>query len=209
MTRWDAVELDALLTTLRRADPEAATLCDGWQARHLVAHLYLRRHEPWQALRQGPGSRFAELADRAASADEYGQLVERFAAEPARVSPMGLMDGPLGMAVNFLEYAIHHEDVRRGAGPVSPRELPAEELDAIYDASTRMARISMRRAPTGVVLAVPGGRRTVVRRAPDAVAVIGSPLELMLVVSGRREAADVEVRGADATVAAFEAAQTD
>lgn len=203
MTRWDLVERQNLEETLREADPLAPTLCEGWEVRHLVAHLYLRRHQPWRAFDQGEDSVFATLADQARDASGYADLVERFAAPVPPVSPMALADGPLGPVTNVTEYVIHHEDVRRGAGPVPARSLPAEQNDHLFDAVTRFARLALRRLDVGVVLAVPGGRRRVVKRAAESVAVIGSPVELALVVSGRRRAADIEILGSDAARAAF------
>lgn len=206
MTRWDLVERRNLEETLRAADPLSPTLCEGWEVRHLVAHLYLRRHQPWRAFQQGEGSVFAELADQASDPGEYAALVERFAAPVPPVSPMALTDGPLGPVTNTTEYIIHHEDVRRGAGPVEARTLPAEQNDRLFDAVAQFARLALRKLDVGVVLAVPGGRRRVVKRAEESVAVIGSPVELALVVSGRRRAAEVELVGSDAAVARFTAA---
>lgn len=206
MSRADRVELEALLTTLRETSPGTDTLCEGWRARHLVAHLYLRRHRPWQTFSESPGSAFARLAEDAGEESRFRALVEQFAAEPPAVSPMGLMDGPLGRVTNLVEYAVHHEDVRRGDGPVPPRRLDPEVADALFEQTTRFARLGLRSVPVGVVLVVPGGRRQVVRRGADSVAVVGAPVELALVAAGRRPAADVEVTGAPETVAAFEAA---
>ncbi|MFV0253666.1 MAG: TIGR03085 family metal-binding protein [Beutenbergiaceae bacterium] len=206
MERWDHRELSDLLTTLRATDPHAETLCDGWQARHLVAHLYLRRHKPWSAFRQGAGSAFMQLADGAAQSGGYAALVEQFAAAPARISPMTLLDGPLGPRVNTLEYLIHHEDVRRGEGPVEPRSLTPDENDAIFDALPGFGALAMRSAPVGVVFGVPGGRRNVIKRSGggmESVAVLGAPTELALVASGRRRAAEVQMLGTDSAIAAF------
>lgn len=204
MTRWDLVERQHLVTTLREADQCAPTLCEGWQVRHLAAHLYLRRHRPWRSFQQGDGSVFAELAERASARAAYEELVERFAAPPPPVSLMALTDGPLGPLTNTTEYVIHHEDVRRGAGAVPPRSLPAEQNDALFDAVTQLARLALRTLDVGVVLVVPGGRRRVVRRAAESVAVIGSPVELALAVSGRRRAADVELLGSATAIAALD-----
>jgi uncharacterized protein (TIGR03085 family) len=208
MTRWDLVERQNLVTTLAAADPLAPTLCEGWEARHLAAHLYLRRHRPWRALQQGEGSVFAELAEQATDPAEYQDLVRRFAAPPAPVSLMALTDGPLGGVTNTTEYVIHHEDVRRGAGAVPARALPAEQADALFDAVVQLSRLALRTLDVGVVLGVPGGRRRVVKKGADAVAVIGGPVELALVAAGRRRAADVEVLGSAAAVASFEGALT-
>ena len=203
MTRWDLVERLHLEETLRAADPLAPTLCEGWQVRHLAAHLYLRRHQPWRAFSQGDGSVFATLAEEAKDPARYAELLEEFSAPVPRISPMALADGPLGPATNTTEYVIHHEDVRRGAGPVPARTLPGEHSDKLFDAVAQFARLALRGLEVGVVLAVPGGRRRVVKRADESVAVVGSPVELALVVSGRARAADVEYLGSDAAISAF------
>lgn len=207
MERWDRVELEALLSTLRATPPQAPTVCEGWEARHLVAHLYLRRHRPWRTFQQGEGSEFARLADEAAEPSRYAELIEQFATPPATLSPMSLQDGPLGNLTNHLEYVVHHEDVRRGSGPVEPFPRSPEQNDAIFDALGGVSRMGLAKAPVGVVLVVPGGRRKVVRKAADSVAVVGAPVELALVVSGRRRVADVEVIGSDEAIEAFEAFQ--
>src|SRR5690606_2854754 len=40
-------ERAALVATARDTDPDAPTLCEGWTARHLLAHLVEREHQPW------------------------------------------------------------------------------------------------------------------------------------------------------------------
>lgn len=202
-TRWDRAELEDLVAGLAAADPAAPTLCEGWQARHLAAHLHLRRHKPWSVMREGPGSALAAEADAAASPARYRDLVLDFARAPRTATPMALQDGPLGMAVNLVEYVVHHEDLRRGAGPVPARTLPPEMSDALFDRVAMLGRLGLRRAEVGVVLVVPGGRRKVVRRGADAVAVVGGPVELALVATGRLRAADVELKGSDDAVASF------
>lgn len=206
MTRWDLVERQHLVATLEAADPLAPTLCEGWEVRHLAAHLYLRRHRPWRSWQQDENSVFAELAEQAKDPVAYRDLVGRFAAAPAPISLMALTDGPLGPVTNTAEYVIHHEDVRRGAGPVPARTLPAEHADALFDSVVQFSKLALRRLEVGVVLGVPGGRRRVVKKATDSVAVIGAPVELALLTSGRGRAADVELLGSESAVASFEAA---
>ncbi|HEY8296221.1 MAG TPA: maleylpyruvate isomerase N-terminal domain-containing protein [Micrococcaceae bacterium] len=45
---WMEAERQALVTTFRETDPGAPTLCAGWNARRLLAHLVQREHSPWQ-----------------------------------------------------------------------------------------------------------------------------------------------------------------
>jgi len=206
---WVQVERRSLATTFATIDPEQSTLCAGWTVRHLLAHLVQRESQPLGRLadvlsRRGPGheKHLGELVDRARTPAGYDALLARFAAGPARWSPMGWADD----AVNFLEYAIHHEDVRRGGGqPLAARQLPSGEQDAIWSRLRLLSRLGYRRAPVGVTLARPSGARQRVREGEDGVVLTGDPLELLLCTSGRRRAAHVELTGTPESVRRFEA----
>jgi uncharacterized protein (TIGR03085 family) len=204
---WMETERAALVETFRDADPDAGTLCTGWTVRHLLAHLVLRDHRPVRnavelAVRRPPGHELflGALVDRARTPAGYAALLQRFAGGMSVANPVSWP----GDGAHLLEYVIHHEDVRRGGEePAEPRVLPPDEVRAIWAHLTRFAKLGYRRSPVGVVLAVPGGPRRVVRRAPDAVVLTGDPVELALHASGRRTAADVEVTGRAETVARF------
>lgn len=195
--QWYERERQDLVTTLRAAGPDAPTLCQGWQTRHLAAHLYLRLHRPGRiAAAMLPGGSDADaltlrLGQEHADVSGYEALLERFAAEPDRFNPMRLT----GNRVHLLEYVVHHEDVRRGAGPAPARELPAPMRRALWDQVRTMGRLSQRRASDGVVLVVPDGPRAVVRRGQRGLAVIGSEVELALYLTGRRENVQVDLVG--------------
>ncbi|PFG38189.1 uncharacterized protein (TIGR03085 family) [Georgenia soli] len=204
---WMEVERAALVETLRAADPDAPTLCEGWTVRDLTAHLVAREHLPLrhaldQLERRAPGQeRFqGRLADGARTADGYRALVDRFAAGiPAR-SPMAWA----GDAAHLIEYVVHHEDVRRaGPDPAEPRTLPTDLVRAVWERLAPLARIAYRSSPVGVVMAVPGGPRRVVRRRADAVVVLGDPVELALHALGRERVAEVDVLGRDEVVDRF------
>jgi uncharacterized protein (TIGR03085 family) len=206
---WVQVERRALATTFAGTDPEQPTLCEGWTVRHLLAHLVQREHEPLARLadqlsRPEPGheKRLGELVDRARTPAGYDALLARFAQGPSRWSPMGWADE----TSNFLEYLIHHEDVRRGgAHPPDVRPLSNDEQDAIWSRLRLLSRLGYRRAPVGVTLALPSGVRQQVHRGEDGVVLTGDPLELLLHTSGRRRAARVELTGAPEPVRRFEA----
>lgn len=131
---WYAREQHDLVSTLRRAGPDAPTLCEGWRTRHLAAHLYLRLHRPWRMVAGIlPGVEDADaltlrMGDEHLSGGAYEQLLDAFLAQPAWWNPMGRA----GDGVHLLEYVVHHEDVRRANGPVPPRSLPAEQLSALW-----------------------------------------------------------------------------
>jgi len=203
---WVETERKALVETLRSTAPTAPTLCVGWDARHLAAHLVQREHDLVATVgdavvKREPGSeRFlGRLVADAESEDGYQRLIDRFEQGPPRWSPFSWA----AENINLLEYVVHHEDVRRGAGAVVPRALPAEELRSLWTKLPMMASLTYRSSPVGVTFARPSGGRRVVHKGPDGVELVGEPVELALYLTGRREAADVEVTGLPDPVARF------
>jgi uncharacterized protein (TIGR03085 family) len=203
---WVEAERASFAGAFRAADPDAPTLCAGWSARHLCAHLVQREHSMlrniWdQVTTRTPGEeRFMRrLVDDARTPHGYAALVARFEAGPSRRSLMGRFDE----ALNLVEYAIHHEDLRRGSGPVPPRDLPAAELDEIWRRARLILKRAYRKAPVGVELAPEGGAVMPVHGGPSAVTLAGSPLDLLLHAFGRRGAADVRVDGPSDSVSSF------
>lgn len=206
--RWIDAEKPALVESLRHADPEAPTLCEGWTTRHLLAHLVQREQDQLANLgdmvvRRPPGQeRFlGRLVDCARTPEGYDALVNRFAEGPRRWSAMSWAAETL----NLTEYVIHHEDLRRGSEPqAEPRVLPEKEQRSIWKRLLSITRFVYRRAPVGVALATLGGDVRQVRKGMPTVVLTGEPVELLLYVSGRREAAQVEVTGSSDAVAEFE-----
>jgi len=204
---WVEGERHSLAAEFRAADPNAPTLCAGWTTRHLCAHLVQREHamlrNVWdQVTTKTPGEeRFMRrLVDDAGTPDGYAALVDTFAAGPSRRSLMGRFDETL----NFLEYVVHHEDLRRGSGPVAPRDLPAAELAEIWRRARPILKHAYRKAPVGVELAADGDTALPVRSGPGGVVTVaGSPVELLLHAFGRRGAADVRIDGSADDVSAF------
>lgn len=205
---WAEQEKRSLVTTLRQADPDADTLCEGWTVRRLLAHLVQREQGPRATItdaiaRKPPGEEpgLSQLCAGAMSPSGYDELVSRFNAGPPRWSPMSWMSEK----INLIEYVVHHEDVRRaGQLPVLPRTLDPGEQRAVWDQLGVFAKLALRSAPTGVGLATPDGMTRAVK-AGDGVVVTGPPAELALFASGRREHARVDVTGAESAVARFAA----
>lgn len=204
--KWVDDERHALAVEFRTADPNAPTLCTGWTARHLCAHLVQREHaimrNVWdQVTTNTPGQeRFMRrLVEGARTPNGWAALVDRFAAGPSRFSLMGRFDE----ALNHVEFVVHHEDLRRGSGPVPPRDLPAAELDEVWRRTGPFLKRAYRKAPVGVELAPDGGTLTHVRSGASTVTVVGPPLELVLHAFGRREAANIRVDGAPDAVNSF------
>ena len=201
---WVDTERRELVRTLRETDPLAPTLCDGWDVRRLLAHLVLREQAPWRIAadavrRPKPGQEKNLGAEAAAAATPqgYAALVDRFAAGPGRFSPFR------ADAANLVEYVVHHEDIRRGAGAGEPRELPAGQQQALWKQLGLMARMGYRGSPVGVELAVPGSGRRRVRGGTPSVLVSGNVVDLALHAMGRRTAATVSVEGSGDAVRAF------
>ena len=204
---WVQTEQDALVRTLRSANPDAPTLCEGWDVRRLLAHLVQREQGPVASLkdavaRKPPGQEpgLSRLTERARSPYGYARLIDRFVAGAPAWSPLSWA----AEKINFVEYVIHHEDIRRGCeAPAEPRDLPAEEQDAVWGQLGLFA-LGLRRSPVGVRLVTPAGQ-TRVAKAGDGVTLTGEPVELALWISGRRDAARVAVTGSPDAVEAFQA----
>lgn len=205
---WASTEKKALVDTLRRADADASTLCTGWSTRRLLAHLVQREQDAVGSIgdaisRPKPGQEknLGRLADGASTPEGYAALVDRFVAGPPRWSPMSWASEQ----VNLVEYVVHHEDVRRGGVVAAePRTLPPAQLKAVWKQLSLMGRLTFRRSPVPVVLAVPGGASAAVKKGDDPVVITGEPVELALYVTGRRAAAHVQVSGPPAAVASFQ-----
>jgi uncharacterized protein (TIGR03085 family) len=203
---WHETERQALAETFRATDPDAPTLCEGWDARHLLGHLVQREHSPASSLgdlvtRRQPGEEkfLGRLVDGARSPAGYEALIQRFEAGPPRWSPLSWA----GESISLVEYVVHHEDLRRGSGARQPRTIPQGQADALWNRLRLLVRLGLRRSPVGVTLAVPDGPRQVVRTGMGSVVLTGEPVELALYVSGRRSAANVQVTGTPEDVASF------
>lgn len=209
MTAAEAARAErlALSDLLLSVGPDAPTLCEGWTTRDLTAHLVIREGRPDAALGilGGPLARHTESVQASTAQRPWGELVATVRSGPPTLSVFSL-PGVDGMA-NLLEYAIHHEDVRRAVDGWEPRELPAGEQDLIWSRLGTMSKLLVRRSPVGVVLQrADTGQRIVAKKGEPSVTLIGDPLELVLRLYGRRQCR-VEVVGEPDVVARFESAK--
>ena len=208
---WLPILRHQLTEALLAVPFDAPTLCEGWQARHLAAHVVLRE----SSLVVGAGivvpglssradAAIEHLADTAQTDDDYRELVERVAAGPRRWAPVALG----GDTANLIELFVHGEDVRRGTGPVPPRELDPGLVEALWRQLLRACRMQLRKVPVGVVLVRDDGARRRVR-APHGdhgtVVVRGAVPELVMWAFGRGAAAEIRVEGDPADVALLSA----
>jgi uncharacterized protein (TIGR03085 family) len=180
-------ERAALVATLRVVGPDAPTLCEGWTAKDLAAHLVLRERR----LDATPGIMFSPLAsytakvqNQIASTTSWEDLVAMVAAGPPLYSPFKLLD-PL---VNATEMFVHHEDVRRAQPDWEPRELDAATLSAVSRPLPMLGRVGLSKVPARVSLRTPDGAISVTGgkgAEVSTVTVTGEPGELLMFAFGR------------------------
>lgn len=175
--------------------PDAPTLCEGWVAADLAAHLVVRERRP----DSGPGLVWSPLAAytekvRLAARDRmsWEQLVSAVRGGPPLL--LRPFDGPM----NTVEFFIHVEDLRRGQEGWEPRAISAALGDALW---ARVGPGGMaKKIPATVVLSSPGRGDKQSGTGP-LVTVTGDPGELTMFGAGRQRAARVEITG-DATLGA-------
>lgn len=190
----------ALCDRLVEAGPDAPTLCAGWTARDLAAHLVVRETRPDAAVGI-LSKRFAARTDRVRSevaATDWTTLVDQVRSGPPRWSPMRW--SPVDDLTNTLEFFVHGEDLRRAGTDWQPEVLDAAFENALHTALSRGARLMTRRSPAGLVLRPPGRRPIVAKRRQPTVVVMGPVGELVLFVYGRQTSARVTLEGPPAAV---------
>jgi uncharacterized protein (TIGR03085 family) len=171
--------------------PDAPTLCEGWTANDLAAHLVVRERRP----DSGPGLVWPPLAgytDNVRRAVRDRSSWTELVAQVRRGPPFLLrpFDGPM----NAVEYFIHVEDLRRAQGGWEPRSLAPGLDDALW---ARLGAGGMaKQAGATVVLASPGREQKEKGVGPRLV-VSGDPGELTMFGSGRQGASRVEITGDD------------
>jgi uncharacterized protein (TIGR03085 family) len=189
-------ERHALADALAATGPGRPTLCDGWDTALLAAHVVIRDRRP-DALPGVMIPAFAGHTDklqRATVADNtYDELVAKVRSGP-RLSPTRLP--VVDDLVNFAEFAIHTEDVLRAQAGWQPRQLSPAEHEGLVSRLRVLRTIGSRRAGVPLVFVTPAGTRLGPRGdAANAVTLTGEPLDLLLYMSGRRDAAHVELTG--------------
>ncbi|WP_449385279.1 TIGR03085 family metal-binding protein [Cellulomonas soli] len=209
---WHEVLRSQLADALAEAGPDAPTLCEGWQARHLAAHIILRENNAVvgaglvvPALAANTERATEELAATGQSEGGFRDLVSRVATTPPPWHPMAWA----GDAANVVEFFVHTEDVRRGSGHGEPRELDPGLVQALWAQLPRFAGLRARRTGVGLVVVRPDGVRRRLRAASaghGSVVVRGEVGEVLLWLSGRGAAAHVHLEGAAEDLEALTAA---
>ena len=193
-------ERHALCDTALDVGPRAPTLCGGWDARQLVAHLLVRERSLTGAagIILSPLAGMTRRAMARASREPFPDMVRRLY-DPG-VTPYRLPG--VERLTNTLEYFVHHEDLRRAQPGWKPRELPDADEDELWKLLRGAARLASRKAGVPIVVRRsdrPGADATV-RRGDDPVVVTGRPSELVLFFFGRQQLRDVTFDGPPTSV---------
>lgn len=196
-----AHERRALAQALQQAGSTADTLCEGWNAHDLAAHIVARDSRPDAIF----GQELPLVADRAAQAYQqieqlsFLDLVRRIQNGPPQFSPARLK--AVGDAMNTVEFFVHTEDVLRAgpdgdAGQTPRRSVPESVSAALWrQASRTMFLAAARRARRRITYLSPGVGAVTHGRSGDPMLVLeGAPEELVLWAFGREQVADVTMR---------------
>ncbi|RLP11488.1 TIGR03085 family metal-binding protein [Propionibacterium australiense] len=182
--------------------PEAPTLCTGWAAKDLAAHLFLRENDVISlpgmlvpALEPVTEARARTLLAR----QSFDEIVSALRSGPRRLSIM--RPRAINRRLNGIEYLIHYEDLLRAqpAGSVERPVPPVEErfalADQVWGAIGGIGRLIGRRSEVGLELARTDGAAETRTLAGGSATVLvrGTPTELAMWLYGR--AADVELIG--------------
>lgn len=180
-----------LLTEL---GPDAPTLCEGWTAADLAAHIVARERRP----DSGPGLVWPALADYTdkvrrgiRDASGWDDLVARVRRGPPLL--LRPFDGPM----NTVEFFIHVEDLRRAQPSWEPRTSSAELDDALW---ARVGAGGMAKQVGATVELRAPDRPSKERGTGPRLVVEGTPGELTMFGAGRQGAARVEIHGDDELV---------
>jgi uncharacterized protein (TIGR03085 family) len=197
-----ARERAQLADVLAARDPDAPTLDEGWTCRDLAAHVVARDRRPdsMPGILLPPFAGWTERVRRGIAARDYEVLVAQVRRGPS-VSPTNLP--VVGDFVNTMEFAIHAEDARRGEPGWEPRLLPADVDELLWGVLSRVGRVLLLRSPVAVTLETPDGRSARLSGRGEPVTLRGPVLELVLYLTGRREAALVDATGSGDALAAL------
>lgn len=196
---FSSAERRRLAELFHQLGPDAPTLCEGWDARDLAVHLYIREHRPLAAagnflpfLR----GRLEDVESQVSGAD-FKNVVDKWAAGPGRLHPMRVLD----TAANTAEHFVHHEDLRRGGGEIVPRDFSQVVNSQLHQTVNKMAGMFLRGNDIPVVLAAKGFQpviapagRGVAEQGDNVVRISGDPGELLLWLFGR-DAVEVSIEG--------------
>ncbi len=203
MSTYAAHERAALADALAAAGPDAPTLCEGWTASDLAAHLAARerRADSTPGLMVSFLAGYTDRVRRGYLRMPFPELVDLVRTGPPWFSAFALPGAE--NAGNLVEHFVHCEDVRRGRPGWAPRELDPGFEDELWTRLKKQSRLMFRRSPVGVVLARDNGERVCVGADGPHVVLGGRAGELVLYAFGRTGAAQVTLDGPAEAVRRF------
>jgi uncharacterized protein (TIGR03085 family) len=199
VTKYAKAERAALADTFLAVGAEAPTLCTGWAARDLLAHLLLRERHPVAAtgVLIKPMKGYTERRQQSIARRDYAALVAQLRKPPVW-SPVS---NPLtDELANTLEMYVHHEDVRRAQPNWRPRAIDPGMETALWNTVRRTSRLALRKFPAALVIESPGHGRASAGAGGPEVSMRGKPGELAMFLTGRQQVADVALTGPDELV---------
>jgi uncharacterized protein (TIGR03085 family) len=173
---------------------DAPTLCEGWRAADLAAHLVVRERRP----DTGPGLVWPPLAghtDKVRRAVRDRTSFETLVETVRRGPPLLLR--PFDAAMNTVEYFIHVEDVRRAKDGWEPRAITPELADALW---ARVGPGGMAKRVSATIVLTSPGRAEKRGGSGPLLTVSGEPGELTMFGAGRQAVTRVDITG-DAALA--------
>src|SRR3954469_22868515 len=94
MTSWAQHEREAMLDALVAVGPDAPTLCEGWAAKDLAAHIYVRERRPDAALGVLPLGPLSAYTDRVMRSvlrtHDYDDLLDRLRTVPSHLRVLNI-----------------------------------------------------------------------------------------------------------------------
>ena len=187
MTNWAFHERRHLVQLMRDLGPDAPTLCEGWTAKDLAAHIAIRERRPDAAI----GIMAKAVAKHTKNVMEtysnkpWKELLHLVEEGAPIWNPLGLPN--LDSVVNLFEMFVHHEDVRRAVPDWKQRSLHTELDAALWKRMASSGKLMWRRAKVGIVLDN-GTSQIVVKSSPkngSTVMISGSTADLVLLTYGR------------------------
>lgn len=194
MTTPATLERQRFADELLSVGPDVDTLCEGWTARDLAAHVVARDRRPdaMPGLLISKLSSYTEKVQNKVADTDWTELVDLVREAPVW-SPTRI--DAIDRLTNTSEFFVHLEDVRRAQAGWEPRELDDELTADLTGVLGRMAKPLTRRAPVGITLAPDDGQPIVAKQGEPMVTVRGPVGELVLFVFGRQEHARVALEG--------------
>jgi len=192
----DATEREQLCDLFLELGPEAPTLCEGWAALDLAAHLVIRERDPRGGLVILGGARFSGLEDKLMGRAKDRGLDALVATLRKGPPPVPWRLPGLRPLLNLNEWFVHHEDVRRANGQ-PPRTDVAGLEEALWGTLGGGAGRLMVRSlgDVGLTIAAPDRGEKVLRKGTPTATLTGAPQELALYLNGRRTHAEVTLTG--------------